>query len=616
MKHFIPFVVSLVFSFILPLGAQDITSEGGIDPNEGVPGPYNLIMNAFERHGSDLCGTWKAIVDQYDNGYFNYRMRRKEDGKTFFADEKYFQNTTKLIEYDFDVAEELTVPGDWNTQDPRFLYYEGSIWYRKTFKAEPKPGKRYFIWFGAVNYEAVVGFNGVLKGRHRGGFTPFDFEVTGDIREGVNSLVVKVNNSRHTDDVPTINCDWWNYGGITREVRLLELPSTFIREHSIRLSDDEKSIEGWVLLDGPEAANQEVEVSIPELKYYATAVSDGEGVARFSAKARPERWCPETPKLYSVSFKSGEDQLADNVGFKTIKAEGNKLKLNGEEIFCKGIAIHEEQIGAGGRAWSEAHDRELLQAAKDLGCNFVRLAHYPHNEHMTRLADKMGIMVWSEVPVYWTISWTNEDTYANAKKQVEDMITRDRNRASIIIWSVANETPRSPERLNFLGGLIDTVREMDPTRLVSAAMEKHEIEPGLLTVDDELLDKADLISFNQYVGWYDGNAEKCGRVKWTFPVEKPVIVTELGAGVKAGYHGNPDERFTEEYAVEVYKAQIGMLEKMPWLNGISPWILKDFRSPRRQLNIIQGVYNRKGVLSETGEKKDCWHILHDWYCNK
>lgn len=607
-----------LFAIALPfaLNAQDITSEGGLDPNAALPVPEPLMMNASSRSNTNLCGTWKAIVDQYDNGYFNYRLLRKEDEKTFFADEKFFQNKTKLIEYDFDMAEELAVPGDWNTQDPKFLYYEGSIWYRRTFSAAPKAGKRYFVWFGAANYEAVVGFNGKLLGRHRGGFTPFNFEVTDRLADGQNSLIVKVNNSRHRDAIPTLNCDWWNYGGLTREVRLVEVPSTFIREHFVHLSKDGKKIEGWVKLDGPAAAGQTVEVTIPEIKFSVSVRTGKDGVATFSKKAAPELWSPESPKIYDVVLSSGEDTLSDRIGFKTIRTEGRRLLLNGKDIFCKGIAIHEEQIGPGGRAWSEAHSRELLKAAKELGCNFVRLAHYPHNEYMTRLADEMGIMVWSEVPVYWTISWTNQDTYDNATNQIREMITRDRNRASIIIWSVANETPRSPERLKFLSGLIDTVRGMDDTRLVSAAMEKRPIEELLLTVDDDLLSKSDLISFNQYVGWYDGDADKCRKVKWTFPVDKPVIITECGAGVKYGFHGKADERFTEEYATECYKAQIEMMEAMPWLNGVSPWLLKDFRSPRRQLNIIQGVYNRKGVLSESGEKKDCWQVLHDWYSKK
>ena len=573
-----------------------------------------LVMNAPERTCTDLCGTWRIIVDQMDNGYRNYRGVPMNDEFTFFADKHYFETPDRLIEYDFDYAEELQVPGDWNTQDDRLMYYEGSMWYRRLFDASPKPGKRYFVWFGAANYEAVVGLNGKVLGTHEGGFTPFDFEVTDILKEGRNSLIVKVNNARSRDRVPTWNCDWWNYGGITREVLLLEVPETFVREFSLSLSADRTAIEGWAQVDGA-AAGAQVRLSIPELKVAVTVTADADGLARFRVKAKPGLWSPSNPKLYDVTFSAGEDSVSDRVGFRTIEADGRRLLLNGQDIFCKGISIHEEQIG-GGRAWSEDHARALLQAAKDLGCNFVRLAHYPHNANMTRLADEMGLMVWSEIPVYWTINWTNPDTYASACSQLREMIARDRNRASIIIWSVANETPRSPERLEFLGGLIDLAHSLDGTRLVSAAMEKDEPEPGVLTVQDELLDKADLISFNEYVGWYDGDVEKCRRVRWTFPVDKPVIVTELGAGVKCGWHGEPTERFTEEYGVELYKAQTEMLDAMPWLNGTSPWILKDFRSPRRQLQVIQGIYNRKGLLSETGEKKACWQVLHDWYQTK
>ena len=613
MKKF--FLLLLSFACVAA-SAQDETSAAGADPATFIEGPYAQIMNASARANKDLCGTWKVIADQMDNGFYNYRWKRKADKDTFFADDRYFADRTKLIEYDFDVADELRVPGDWNTQKPELLYYEGTMWYRTIFDAAPKEGMRYFLWFGAVNYEAVVGLNGSVIGRHVGGFTPFNFEVTDLLKEGRNSLILKVNSARHQDNVPTLNCDWWNYGGITREVRLLEVPSTFIREHSVALSADGRSIEGWVKLDGDTAAGQKVSVRIPELKYSVEAVADGDGVASFSAKAEPDLWSPANPKLYDVQIASAQDNLCDRIGFRTIRTEGRKLLLNGEEIFCKGVSIHEEQMGTGGRAWSEAHARELLEAAKELGCNFVRLAHYPHNEYMTRLADEMGIMVWSEVPVYWTISWTNPDTYANACAQLRDMIVRDRNRAGIIIWSVANETPRGEDRLAFLSGMMDYARSLDDTRLVSAAMEKEQRSDGVLTVNDELLAKADLISFNQYVGWYDGDAGKCARVRWEFPVEKPVIITELGGGVKAGYHGAPDERFTEEYGVSLYKAQVEMLEAMPWLNGVSPWILKDFRSPRRQLSIIQGVYNRKGLLSETGQKKDCWQVLHDWYETK
>ena len=193
------------------------------------------------------------------------------------------------------------------------------------------------------------------------------------------------------------------------------------------------------------------------------------------------------------------------------------------------------------------------------------------------------------------------------------MIGRDHNRAAVIIWSVANETPRSPQRLTFLTKLIDKTRSLDPTRLVSAAMEKDQTGPDQLTLVDELMYHTDLLSFNQYVGWYDGNVEKCDRVKWTFPVDKPVILSELGGGAKYGRHGSPNERFTEEYLVRLYEANIRMMKNIPGLAGCTPWILKDFRSPRRALDGIQDDFNRKGLLSEKGEKKDAFYTLQAWY---
>ncbi len=146
----------------------------------------------------------------------------------------------------------------------------------------------------------------------------------------------------------------------------------------------------------------------------------------------------------------------------------------------------------------------LLGWAKEMGCNFVRLAHYPHNEQMIRQAEKMGIMVWSEIPVYWTIQWSNPATYQNAENQLTDMITRDKNRANIIIWSIANETPQSPERLDFLTRLAAKARSLDNTRFVTAALEKEEIKPGLMTVDDPLGKLFDIISFNRV----------CRLVRW------------------------------------------------------------------------------------------------------
>ena len=583
--------------------------------SEEAPAPQ--IVNVQGRHTISLDGLWKTIVDPYENGYYNYRMQPHSDASSYFADRNFDADRTVLYEYNFNTDRTLMVPGDWNTQRENLYYYEGAVWYRNIFDYKPAPDKRVFVYFGAANYDAVVGLNGKKIARHVGGYTPFNVEVTGMLKEEGNSLIVKVDNKRHTDGVPTLNSDWWNYGGLTRSVLLVETPMTFIRDYSVQLKQDNpKMVEGWVRLDG-EQSEQDVVVEIPELKSKVTVRTDKDGYASFEMKVKPQYWCPENPKLYDVILSSETDSVKDRIGFRTIETRGTEILLNGEPVFCKGVSIHEEMpYSASGRAYSEEHARTLLGWAKEMGCNFVRLAHYPHNEHMVRVAEEMGLMVWSEIPVYWTIQFDNPQTYANAESQLVDMITRDKNRANVIIWSVANETPHGVARLEFLKRLIAKTREMDPTRLVSAAMEKDNIDATTVTVKDELIEYVDLISFNQYVGWYDGTSEKCDRMNWVFDVKKPVFISEFGGGAVYGRHGDVSERFTEEYQEDLYQRSVNMMDRIEGLAGTTPWILKDFRSPRRQIVGIQDDFNRKGLISDQGGKKKAFYVMKKWYETK
>lgn len=568
------------------------------------------IMNVSNRDVTSLDGQWKTIVDPFENGYYDYRLKPYDGG---YAQDHTYSDKTQLQEYDFETDKLLFVPGDWNTQRPELYYYEGTIWYRKRFTYNLEEGKRLFLNFGAVNYEAIVWLNGERLGSHIGGFTPFNFEITDKLKAGENSLVVKVDNKRKPEAVPTVNSDWWNFGGITRPVSLVEMPSTFIQDYYLQLKKNNKNIiEGWVKLNGVDKS-QNITVSIPELKLKKNYTTDNNGYISFEFKAKPDLWCPENPKLYGVNIKSDSDDINDEIGFRTIRTEGTKILLNDKEIFCRGVSVHEETAYYSGRAYSKDQAETLLGWAKDMGCNFVRLAHYPHNEEMVKAAERMGLLVWSEIPVYWTIHWNDPDTYKNAETQLSDMITRDKNRCNIIIWSIANETPKSEERLSFLSRLADKARSMDSIRLIGAAMEKEEIKPGLMTVEDPLSNILDLISFNEYVGWYDGNSDKCDRVNWTFEIKKPVFISEFGAGALYGRHGDKTERFTEEYQEEMYEKHVNMLKRIPGLAGVTPWILKDFRSPRRHVPEIQDDFNRKGLVSDKGQKKKAFFVMKRWY---
>ncbi len=568
------------------------------------------IINVDGRQTQSLDGLWKTIVDPFENGYYDYRRMPYKGG---YGSDKDITDKTVLQEYNFATEKTLFVPGDWNTQRAELYYYEGTVWYRNRFQYQLKNNKRVFLHFGAVNYEAIVFVNGKEVGKHVGGFTPFNFEVTGLLKTGENSVVVKVDNKRYLEAVPTINTDWWNYGGITRQVNLIETPATFVRDYYVQLKkSDKNTLTGWVQLDGTEL-NKPVKIEIPELKIIQQLTPNVSGFAAFECKIKPEYWTPENPKLYKVNIITDNEKVTDEIGFRTIETQGTKILLNGKPIFLRGVSIHEEAAFRNGRAYSKEEDITLLQWAKDMGCNFVRLAHYPHNEQMIRQAERMGILVWSEIPVYWTIQWKNTDTYKNAENQLTDNITRDKNRANIIIWSIANETPQSPERLSFLTRLAEKTRLLDPVRLLGAAMEKEEIKQDLMTVDDPLSKIMDVLSFNQYVGWYDGLPEKCDRVNWTFEIQKPVIITEFGGCALYGMRGGKTERFTEDYQEDLYIRSVNMLKRIPGLAGCTPWILKDFRSPRRQLRDIQDDFNRKGLISDKGQKKRAFFVMQKWY---
>src|ERR1700730_11274169 len=570
----------------------------------------SLITNIEGRHTIDLNGRWQTIIDQYETGYYDYRYQPSTDG--------YFKNAkpkspSDLIEYDFDASEQLNVPGDWNSQDQRLLFYEGTVWYKKSFDYQKKDRTRLFVYFGAANYLADVYLNGQKLGRHEGGFTPFNFEITSLVRERDNFLIVKVDNKRRRDAVPTLNTDWWNYGGLTREVDLVEVPDTFIEDYFIQLrkgSTDE--ISGWVKLNGA-TGGKAITVEIPEANIKQSAVTDANGYSAVSFKARLNHWSPENPKLYAVKVSTDTDSVGERIGFRSIETRATDILLNAKPIFLRGICIHEESPLRGGRAFSEDDARMLLTWAKELGSNFVRLAHYPHNEHMTRLADEMGIMVWSEIPVYWTVLWDNPETFENARNQLGESITRDKNKASVILWSVANETPVSEARIKFLKGLVDHARKLDPTRLLTAANERHYADPNTQVIDDPLGEYLDVLGCNEYVGWYDGLPEKADGLTWKVKYQKPLIMTEFGGEAPYGKHGDALTRWTEEYQENFYQHTVSMLKRISFLRGTCPWILMDFRSPRRPLPGIQDFHNRKGLISDRGEKKKAFYVMEKYY---
>jgi beta-glucuronidase len=569
-----------------------------------------LITNTEARKTISLNGQWQVIIDPYESGFYNYRYQPSDNG--YFKNAKP-KNKSELIEYDFDKSETLKVPGDWNTQSDQLFFYEGTVWYKKSFDYQRKPNTRLFVYFGGANYFADVYLNGEKLGQHEGGFTPFNFEITNRVKDTDNFLIVKIDNKRRRDAVPTLMTDWWNYGGITREVKLIETPATFVTDYVVQLQKGSRDrVTGWVKLNG-ERLNQKIHVRIPEAGISRLFTTNASGTAMIDFTADLKLWSPENPKLYDVFIEAETDQVREQIGFRSLETRGADILLNGQPIFLRGVCTHEEAPLRGGRAYSREDAVTLLSWAKELGANFVRLAHYPHNEFMVREADRMGIMVWSEIPVYWTIEWENPNTLKNARNQLQEVIARDKNRAAVVIWSVANETPLSDARLTFLKDLIAYARQLDPTRLLSAAMERHYENPTTQMIDDPLGEFLDVLGCNEYVGWYDGLPEKADGLEWKSKYQKPLVMSEFGGDALFGHHGDALARWTEEYQESIYQHQISMLKKISFLRGTSPWILTDFRSPRRPLPGIQDYWNRKGLISDRGEKKKAFYVLQSWY---
>ena len=578
-----------------------------------APAPM-VLTGADRRPATSLSGEWASIVDPYFAGLYSFHHEEKKNG--WFMNYKAKPRDPFPTEYDYSKAPKLKVPGDWNTQRESLMYYEGPVWYEKDFTYSPKPHTHVFLHVGAANYRSWFWVNGQKVCEHEGGYTAFNCEVTQALRDGDNFVVAAVDNTRHEDNVPTLETDWWNYGGLTREVSLIEVPEAFIDQYDLHLSRTEDGvIGGWVHVVGAQAS-EKVEVEIPDLHGKTSAVtgSDGRAQIHFNVNGL-ERWTPENPKLYQVKIRAGDDLIDELMGFRTIETRGTEILLNGKPIFLRGISIHAEAPYRTGRAYSDKDAETLLGWAKELGCNFVRLAHYPHDETMLRAADRMGLLVWSENPVYWALQFDNPNVSRKAEQQLNEEINTSRNHAAIILWSMANETPNTPARTKFIESLATRARELDSTRLITAALLVR-AQGNTKIVDDPLGQAIDVIGINEYIGWYEGHPESADTTQWQIAYQKPLIVSEFGADAKAGLHGSENERWTEEYQANVYRHQLVMLNRIPNLRGMSPWILMDFRSPNRPLPGVQDEFNRKGLISPQGEKKQAFFVLQKAYTDK
>ncbi len=568
--------------------------------------PFMTNVYGRERVES-LGGQWNAIVDLYDLG------RDKE----IYLDRKAVKGS-EFYEYSWEGGLRLNVPGDWNSQDPELKYFEGTVWYARHFNYTPDALPRRFLYFAAVSLRCNVYLNGEKIAEHEGAFTPFQVEVTDRLREGDNFLCVEVNNRRREDAIPALSYDWWSYGGITRDVFLIAAPKVFLHDYSLALDrNDPSKINVSVTLS--DAVSQDVSLNIAELGIRKILRTDASGRAETVLKAPKTlvKWAPDAPRLYEVVFTAGQDTVREKIGFRTLGVEGTSILVNGEKVFMRGVSFHEEIAQRMGRAFSASDARVLLSEAAALGVNMVRLAHYPQNEYIVRLAEEMGILLWEEIPLWQSIDFGNPRTRTLAVNMYKEMIWRDHNRCAVSFWGIANETKPGEVRDNFLTEVLETARSMDAMRLFAIANDVvyYSEQSGFFEMHDDFVEKLDVVGVNKYMGWYAPwpmDPEDC---IWRVALDKPLIITEFGGEALYGRSGPDDwaDSWSEDYQARLYRDNLAMFARIPNLAGVSPWVLFDFRSPYRYHPVNQEGWNRKGLVSDQGQRKKAWYIMHDYY---
>ena len=652
------------FIFAQAESAEDFFSQ---KPPEYAK-PSNLIGWIDNREYLSLNGQWKYIVDPMNNGL--------PETSFFggFPENKIQKDGYELIEYNFDQADVINVPGAWNEQKDELFFYQGSIWLFKKFNFNIDPNKLNHLYIGASNFSTKIFLNGERVGQFNSGYTAFNFDISDYLIDGENVLLVQINANLSENSVPTKKTDWWPYGGLVGDVLIVNTPKIFIENAYVQISDlQKKQLNFRAKLNLNK--NMNIKLIIDELNLQRSFTTNKNGeIDEFIKFKNIDLWSPDNPKLYNVTVKIEGDEIFDQIGFREIKTKGKQIFLNGTPIKFKGISMHAEPIGEKGVAFSKAHFESLVTTSKELNINFIRAAHYPYTRHMAKVCDELGIMLWEEIPVYWNINWTNKQTKEDALNMLSNLVTRDWNRASVVVWSLGNETPFSKDRMTFMNDLKDRLGELDVSRLKSAAilsgdaqtfsklisiiakvgLEKKDLTakeryifeeiiknvpvpvekllPFEININDPLANELDLIAYNEYFGWYYtsffsaqiGIRESLLReimfeLMPSFIIRsefnKPIHISEFGAGAKHSFK-KTNQVWSEEYQAKVYLKQLEMLKSNPQVQGISPWILKDFRSMMRPLNNVQDFYNRKGLIDENGNKKQAFSVLSNFYDNE
>lgn len=540
----------------------------------------------------------------------------------------------------------VKVPNVWNLGDPSNESMAGGVgWYRKDFELPSADSALAWAFrFESVNYRARVWLNGTPIGENAGAYLPFEVQAAGLKRRGTNRLVVRVDSRRLDKDFPPAreNADgvpsggWWNYSGIQREVYLKKLDTVDFQKVQVRPEIDCGTCDATVRMDLNlrNVTNRGQRVSLTG-KFGTRSVNLGtkslgpKSIASFSDRIRiadPKLWSPANPNLYDVSFTVRVDgkKVAGyslHSGVRSIKVSQGRLFLNGAPLNVRGFGLHEDSK-ADGFAITNERREELVNLAREAGGTVLR-THYPFHPYTHELADKLGLLIWEEVPVYSvpTAVLKEPSVRRSAVDEVGKMIETHQNHASVMLWSIGNElsSQPGPVQVAYINAAAKFVKETDPTRPVGIAVAAY---PSSLC-QAEQYKALDVLGFNNYFGWYPGPSGQIfdrtklsgylDAVRACYP-NQALMVTEFGA--EANRDGPIEEKGTWAFQQEWINYQMNVMNAKPWLSGVVYWALNEFwvrpgwegGNPRPTAPIHQ-----KGIVTYDGVKKPAFFDLQRWF---
>lgn len=559
-------------------------------------------MRAFSEYSNrrvmSLDGAWQFCIDPNGVG----------------VDERWFDALPS--------SKTVTVPSVWNTQ-LGLLEYEGAAFYQRKFRTAG--GNLRFV-FGAVMTAATVWLDGELLGEHYGGFTQFEFVVY-DVEAGEHTLTVRADNSFDAHSVPQTEVDWYHYGGIIRSVTVETLGGIVPLFTRVEYDLDVESRSAKVrfvteVLNTFDTESAAIVCSeIMGVKFIAAANVGArercEAVSEYETIENIELWSEKNPKLYTARVHTVDNDLYERVGFRKVETRGSEILLNGEPVSLRGVNRHEEHAEFG-FAFPPALMSRDLDLIRDLGCNTIRGSHYPNNPLFVDLLDESGLLFYSEIPI-WGHGFKDGTLgdpliVSRAEEMHREMVKQYYNHPSIIIWGMHNEIDTSlPEALEMTKRYYKLLKETGGNRLVTYAGDRP--------FADICLEYCDIICINKYNGWYSATISSWGElIEQMFDrfaevgvADKPLVISEFGAGAVYGHRSFDTVRWSEDYQAELLSHCITLFRDDPRIAGCYIWQFTDIRTCRDMGLTRARQYNNKGILNEHRNPKAAYFTVRDIY---